>query len=74
MPVVASDIGGVRDGLCPSTGLAVTIRDDQPEAFAAALLTHLDKPLGASPRVYVQSSLSLEKTRDAYRHLETTHA
>lgn len=74
IPVVASDVGGVRDGLCSSTGLAVTIKDDLPQAFAAALLAHLDKPLGASPRGFVQSTLSLEKTRDAYRFLETTHA
>ena len=74
VPVVASDVGGVSDGLCPETGLAVTIRDDAPEHLARALMRGLANRTDRSPRPFIQSSLSLDITRSAYMRLETSHA
>lgn len=74
VPVIASDVGGVRDGLCPASGAAVTLDDRDPAWLAAALLDRLGRPRRDTPRHFIQTHLSLAETRDAYRALETLHA
>ncbi|MFP1633352.1 glycosyltransferase [Zhengella sp. ZM62] len=72
--VVASDVGGVRDGLCPVSGTAVTVDDRDPQWLATALIGGLANPPRANPRLFIQSHLSLAETRSAYRALEAHHA
>ena len=74
IPVVASDVGGGREGLCPATGRAIAFGDDETHLLAQALAARLTAPLEADPRAFVLSNLSLDKTRDAYKALETCHA
>ena len=74
VPVIASDVGGVRDGLCPASGTAMRIEDGHPERLADALAKALDQPLRGNPRFFIQTNLSLGKTREAYLALETLHA
>lgn len=72
--VVVSDVGGVRDGLCPVSGVAITVDDHNPQRLAEALIDGLAKPPRANPRLFIQSHLSLAETRSAYRALEALHA
>ena len=74
VPVVASDVGGVRDGLCPDTGLALSFSDREPWRLADALLRHLEGLPAGDPRPFIQANLSFSETRDAYRALEVSHA
>lgn len=74
VPVVASDVGGVRDGLCPDTGLALSLSDREPWRLADALLRHLEGLPAGDPRPFIQANLSFSETRDAYRALEVSHA
>jgi glycosyltransferase involved in cell wall biosynthesis len=60
-PLVATDVGGVRDIVTPETGRLVAPHD--PEAFAAALCElagdpALRKQLGAAAREHVRGAFS----------------
>lgn len=67
IPVVATDVGSVREGICPATGAVVPPED--PAALAAALVAALDAPAGVSPRDFVLAHYSWDHTLAAYRTL-----
>lgn len=56
IPVVATDVGSVREGICPETGCVVPPGD--PEALAAAMTRMLARPPGGDPRAFVLSHYS----------------
>jgi glycosyltransferase involved in cell wall biosynthesis len=71
VPVVASDVGGTREAICPITGELVPAGDAARLATALGLV--LSRPLARSPRLHVDPSFSFERTLDAYRALAQEH-
>lgn len=67
IPVVASDVGGVREAVCPNTGRLVI--PEHPMRLALALVAAVERPSGESPRSFVDPVFSLERTAAAYRSL-----
>lgn len=63
--VIASDVGGVREAVCPSTGVLVAPGD--PAALAAALRDAMKSAPGASPRAFVDPAFSNARMIDRYR-------
>lgn len=83
VPVVAHDVGGVSEGVCPLTGRLVEFEtanneaecEAQAERLALALREHLLAPGGTSPRAFVENRYSFSKMLDAYLCLgRKTHA
>lgn len=72
IPVVASDVGSVREGLCPDVSLAVPPED--PPALAAALNLRLDHPPAGDPRAFVTGHFSWDRMVADYRRLLTPEA
>lgn len=64
VPVVATDVGAVRDALCPLSGRAVPPED--PAALAAALASVLGAPAVVSPRAFVAQSFDWDTTIRRY--------
>lgn len=80
IPVVARDVGGVREGVCPATGILTVESSDAarsereaPVLLAGALMEALDRPPATSPRAFVTDHRSLEKTLQAYLAIERNH-
>ena len=67
VPVVASNVGGVREAVCPRTGRLVEA--DNPSVLAAALDQALAHPSKDHPRDFVDPRFSLDRTVAAYRSL-----
>lgn len=67
IPVVACDVGSVREGLCPQTGLLVPPED--PVALAAALTRRLASPPPGTSRDFVLTHYSWAKMIAAYEAL-----
>jgi glycosyltransferase involved in cell wall biosynthesis len=67
VPVVATQVGGIAEAVCPATGILVPPAD--PAALAAALSHALATPNpAASPRSFVVGEMSLDHTLRRYRH------
>jgi glycosyltransferase involved in cell wall biosynthesis len=67
IPVVASDVGAVREALCPQTSRLVP--PDDAAALAAAIADVLARPDHGSPRPFVVANFNWDKTVRAYREL-----
>ena len=79
VPVVAHDVGGVREGVCPATGRLVPFDDSrdnsdgsdrQAEKLADAIGASLANPARGDPRGFVEDRHSFSKMLDAYLGLE----
>lgn len=64
VPVVATDVGAVREAVCPVTGRTVIAND--PAALAAALRAALQAQPAASPRSFVERSFDWDATLRRY--------
>ena len=67
IPVVACDVGGVREAVCPSTGRLVP--PERPGLLAEALTQMLETPPVISPRQFVDPTFSIAIMVDRYRAL-----
>ncbi|MEO1067009.1 MAG: glycosyltransferase [Pseudomonadota bacterium] len=67
VPVVATDVGSVRDAVCPEIGRVVTA--EEPEDLAAALFDILKQRQVPSPRGFVSENFSWSNTLSAYTNL-----
>jgi glycosyltransferase involved in cell wall biosynthesis len=67
LPVVASDVGGVREAVCPATSRLVPAGD--VDALAAAIADVLGRNLSVSPRPFVVANFNWKQTVQAYREL-----
>lgn len=67
VPVVATDVGSVRDAVCPDIGRVVSPED--PEELAMALLDMLRDGELTSPRAFVAENFSWASTLSAYAQL-----
>jgi glycosyltransferase involved in cell wall biosynthesis len=67
LPVVASDVGGVREALCPATSRLVPAGD--ADALAAAIADVLGHKVSVSPRPFVVANFNWKQTVQAYREL-----
>lgn len=64
VPVVASDTGGVREAVCPATGLMV--QPGNPETLRAAFLEVLSRDHAGDPRAFIAAKFSFEKTLTSF--------
>lgn len=67
VPAVATDVGGVPEALCPTTGTLVP--PETPAALGRALAAALGRPRSVSPRPFVLGTADLDSMVDAYRSL-----
>lgn len=67
VPVVATDVGSVRDAVCPDIGHVVDAED--PGELAHALIDILRKRDQASPRAFVSENFNWMDTLAAYNNL-----
>lgn len=67
IPVVAADVGGVAEAVCPLTGRLVLAED--PIRLALALVTSLERPGRGNPRDFVDPKFSFDRTLAAYRDI-----
>ncbi|WP_205666097.1 glycosyltransferase [Aquabacter cavernae] len=67
IPVVATDVGSVREGICPDTGMVVPPED--PPAMAAAITRMLAQPGTGDPRAFVLSHYSWARMLASYEAL-----
>jgi glycosyltransferase involved in cell wall biosynthesis len=65
--VVASDVGAMRDAVCPVTGILVPHGD--PHVIATALFSVLGRQQKQSPRDHVLEAFSLQRTAAAYQQM-----
>jgi glycosyltransferase involved in cell wall biosynthesis len=73
IPVVATDVGGLREAVCPDTGRIVPTED--VPSLVDALLSRLSTPLRRSPRDFVSARFPWSATQAAYAELvEARHA
>ncbi|TCT06572.1 glycosyltransferase [Aquabacter spiritensis] len=71
IPVVATDVGSVREGICPGTGALVP--PDDPDTLAAELRAKLAAPATGSPRAFVLQHFSWRRMIAAYETLLGLH-
>ncbi len=64
IPVVASDVGGVREAVCPETGTLVP--PDHPLILARALTAALETPPTTTPRRFVETRFAWAETVAGY--------
>ncbi len=64
IPVIATDVGGSKEAVCPQTGCMVA--PDNAEALADGLKTLMNKPVFQLPRSFVNPKFSFERTIEAY--------
>ncbi len=64
IPVVAADVGGVSEAVCPQSGLLVP--PENPVALAEALARTLSAPAPVSPRPFVEARFAWRDTLAAY--------
>lgn len=67
LPVVATDVGSVREGLCP--GIGAIVPPEAPDAMARALRTALAMPAAGNPRDFVLRTFSWERLVADYEGL-----
>lgn len=67
IPVIASNVGGVREAVCPATGLMIPAEDSP--ALAEAVLVALEMARNVRPRGFVEPSFSNEVMAARYRAL-----
>lgn len=67
VPVVATDVGSVRDAVCPDIGRIVA--PENPEALALSLLEMLREGEVSSPRGFVSENFSWNNTLSSYANL-----
>ena len=67
VPVVATNVGGMPEAVCPRSGILVEPNDVQ--ALGAALATALSRGARISPREFVTERFSLASTLRAYAEL-----
>jgi glycosyltransferase involved in cell wall biosynthesis len=67
VPVIATDVGAVREAVCPETGLVV--EGANAIILAQAMERTLNRPLGQSPRDFIETNFSWRKTLDSYRQV-----
>lgn len=67
LPVVATDVGSVREGVCPQTGRLVP--SEAPGLLADALRASLDTPAAGNARQFVLDHFSWERLVAAYERL-----
>jgi glycosyltransferase involved in cell wall biosynthesis len=73
LPVVATDVGALREAICPETGRIVS--PGNPEALAANILDVLTKSPRTSPRNFVAQHYTWDRTVSSYaRMTEARHA
>jgi glycosyltransferase involved in cell wall biosynthesis len=73
LPVVATDVGALREAICPQTGRIVL--PGNPEALAASILEVLGRPQRISPRSFVAQHYTWDRTVSSYqRMMEASHA
>ena len=65
VPVVATDVGGASEAVCPATGRLVP--SENPAALARVIRTALAEPPRASPRAFVDPAFSFARTVQDYR-------
>jgi len=64
---VATDVGGTREAVCPSSGVVVSAMS--PADFAQGLKQALTTMGKGNPRAYVQANANLNKVVEAYQAL-----
>lgn len=67
VPVVATDVGSVRDAVCPDIGQVVSV--EEPDAMAFAVLDMLRNREQSSPRAFVSENFSWNNTLSSYAKL-----
>ena len=67
IPVVAADVGGVREAVCPQTGRLVP--PENPLRLALGLAAALESRNAANPRAFVDPRFSFDRTVEAYRSI-----
>ena len=67
IPVIASDVGGSREAVCPQTGWLVPAGDDA--ALAASLTAAFERTSTASPRAFANPAFSNALMMARYRAL-----
>jgi len=67
VPVVACDVGGVSEDVCPQSGRLVV--PDHPVRLALGLVAAVERPSTAAPRDFVDPAFSFDRTAAAYRRL-----
>lgn len=67
IPVVASDVGSVHEGICPQGSRLVPA--DDPAALGSALTAMLDAPPAIKPRAFVLERFSWARTVAAYQRI-----
>lgn len=67
VPVVATDVGSVRDAVCPDIGRVVAA--EEPEIMAVSLLEMLREKELSSPRAFVSENFSWNNTLSSYTQL-----
>ncbi len=64
IPVIATDVGGSKEAVCPQTGLLVA--PENAQMLADSLKTLIGQAVFLSPRSFVNSKFSFERSIDAY--------
>jgi glycosyltransferase involved in cell wall biosynthesis len=73
LPVVATDVGALREAICPQTGRIVS--PGNPEALAGNILDVLARAPRTSPRNFVAQHYGWDRTVASYRQMmEAGHA
>ncbi len=67
IPVVCSDVGAVREGVCPKTG--VLVKDRSAESFMRAIQQQMDAKLNGEPRHFVEKKCDIRHVVEAYNNL-----
>jgi len=68
VPVIATNVGGIPEAVCPATGMIVPAGD--PKALAAAIAEVLERRSDPeAPRMFVLNGLSLKDTMQRYHQL-----
>ena len=67
LPVIACDVGGVREACCPDTALLTPA--ENPRLLAQAIARQLARAPLQSPRDFVLRRFSLDKMISDYAHL-----
>ena len=70
IPVVATSVGGVKEAVCPRTG--ILLEPENPTILARALQGMFDSAQTFAPREFVYPRFSLARTLAAYRSLTET--
>lgn len=67
IPVVCSDVGAVREGVCPKTG--VLLQDRSVESFMQAIKQQMEATPETEPRSFVEKNCDIRHVVKAYNKL-----